>query len=385
MKIFSLALTTCFCLLFFSCSTNKDQNQYSLVENKDKLIIPIDTTISNYSTLLRYTEQGSKELIVYYNKPKHSLAMFDINDKKLLNTINFQKDGPNGVYRLIGCYVKNLDSIFVIPAYYKKVYLTDSKGSIKNIYDLTQFESIGENNLEKMDIKGDRYSPLVMSGNNLLIGTTPSENPLSPNFTKIPLGISLDIKNNKINTSFTHFPEIYTQQSFGAFHSYYYTTLTDNGKMVWSYPADKNIYVTDNKGVKVESFVTESEVSDGEISPCIAEGQEQFERYYLSNWAYDRIFYDKFRKVYYRFVLGKYTEKRTVPTLFMGSYKPFSIIILDESFKKVGETKLPENVHYIENAFVGKKGLYISNSHPDNPDNQEDQISFTCYELLKNK
>jgi hypothetical protein len=67
------------------------------------------------------------------------------------------------------------------------------------------------------------------------------------------------------------------------------------------------------------------------------------------------------------------------------SYPPLaSIIIIDKNFRKIGELKLPQNKFLVSNAFVAKEGLYISNNHPENPQMQDNKLSFTLFELAKN-
>ena len=96
--------------------------------------------------------------------------------------------------------------------------------------------------------------------------------------------------------------------------------------------------------------------------------------------------YDPFREIYYRFVvIGNDPDSRVSPQKAI-SYSPhFSIILLDKNFKKIGEVTFENNSNYVfTNSFIGLKGLYISNNHPDNPTNEEDYLSFTLFELHTN-
>ena len=63
-------------------------------------------------------------------------------------------------------------------------------------------------------------------------------------------------------------------------------------------------------------------------------------------------------------------------------FKPLYVVILDKNFRKIGEVELPDNKHYFMNYFISERGLFISNSHPHNRDNNENQLSFTCYKVF---
>lgn len=59
----------------------------------------------------------------------------------------------------------------------------------------------------------------------------------------------------------------------------------------------------------------------------------------------------------------------------------FAVMILDKDLNVLGETLMPENTYYPGNSFVSKDGLFISFSHPDNPANEEDLMSFEVFKL----
>jgi len=99
---------------------------------------------------------------------------------------------------------------------------------------------------------------------------------------------------------------------------------------------------------------------------------------------YDYILYDEHRKVYYRFVKLGIESSPQDDLEKLSSFPPLvSIIIIDDNFRKVGEVELPKGKFLFSNAFVGEEGLYISNNHPSNPEMQDDKLSFTLFELVK--
>ena len=95
---------------------------------------------------------------------------------------------------------------------------------------------------------------------------------------------------------------------------------------------------------------------------------------------YGGVFYDKYRELYYRIATGGIEEiNATFLSREIYDSKPISVIILNNKFEKIGETLLPSKTHDPLGVFVGPEGLYISNSNLENPNLQENLLSFSVY------
>ena len=64
--------------------------------------------------------------------------------------------------------------------------------------------------------------------------------------------------------------------------------------------------------------------------------------------------------------------------------KEFSIMILDENFKMLGETKFPPFTYGPQINFIREDGLYLSTSHFIREDYSDDWLRFQRIELKKN-
>ena len=100
---------------------------------------------------------------------------------------------------------------------------------------------------------------------------------------------------------------------------------------------------------------------------------------------YHHLLYDKYRDVFYRFALQPYQfPKGKLPT-GEASGQEFSIIILNNKYEIIGETRFPGNTYHYRMCFVGKKGLYLSLNNQENPCFDEDKLMFRCFTLQENK
>ena len=61
----------------------------------------------------------------------------------------------------------------------------------------------------------------------------------------------------------------------------------------------------------------------------------------------------------------------------------FSIMILDENFNILGETRFPAFTYVPHICFINKDGLYLSTSHFKREDYSDDVLRFQRIELVK--
>jgi hypothetical protein len=105
-------------------------------------------------------------------------------------------------------------------------------------------------------------------------------------------------------------------------------------------------------------------------------------RYMSGMGYYSQVLYDKFRDVYYRLYLGPIPEEeRHRKDLRVMHYRPPTMYIYDNNFRIIGETRLPENSHFLYDYFVAEEGLYFNNYHPSKEDVDENEIAYTLYKL----
>ena len=98
---------------------------------------------------------------------------------------------------------------------------------------------------------------------------------------------------------------------------------------------------------------------------------------------YWHLMYDKYRKVFYRFVRHPYEFPADRNAQFDEDRgRIFSIVILNAKYEIIGETTFPGHTYNYTLCFVGKKGLYISLNNQDNPIFSEDELFFQRLELV---
>jgi len=377
---YALKFIPCFILIFtffFSCNPTNNESNYSanLIE-KEQLILSIDSLTSNITTGLGNFLENGLEYIYFYSHPSHTILYFDLQTRMLSQQIKLTEQGPNTVHHPVDFNRVSADSMLIMPAYTKRMYLINRKGEVLKLYDFEKNLPPGAAWKSEPMFFFDRYKTKC------LIHTFPLGDQRQPNeFYSIPVGAVFDYHTEETKPNLFTYPEVYQKGNvWGSYQAIYRQTIDEKGQAILSFPMDKKVYVKSLDGVSLGEHEAACDEFTNTPKPIKENGDN--EAYNIQTDAYEDIVYDSYRKVYYRFATkgrAELPEKRVVSGAI---YKPAYVIILDKQFKKIGETKLPENRHNIQSFFVGKKGLYISDSHPDNPNNREDRLTFTCYELV---
>jgi hypothetical protein len=102
---------------------------------------------------------------------------------------------------------------------------------------------------------------------------------------------------------------------------------------------------------------------------------------------YGHILYDKYRRVYYRFVYPEteLEDNLNYLSILHSGKKEFSIMILDEAFNVLGETKFPSFSYVPHIGFINEDGLYLSVSHFMRDDYSDDWLRFERIDLIRNE
>jgi hypothetical protein len=157
----------------------------------------------------------------------------------------------------------------------------------------------------------------------------------------------------------------------------YYKCEADK-KIIFSWPASDSLLVYDTQlGTSTRKYAGSKFTKN--LTSIINSDQNQMviEDAEFKTYSYGNIIFDSYQKVYYRILNHPIKEGLTK------SWDNFtySIIILDENFRKVGETALDDRKMAPYVNFISKDGIYLSSHNFNNPELSEDEMNFTLYKL----
>jgi len=379
MKYNILALF-CLTIIFVSCHDHKPRtiidnrtyrfpSKYTLIPSKP-ILFGLDSLTNSNINNIQLFKTDSITYLTFLNKQFNSIYFYDFNTSKFKFTINIQTTGKDRVGPIVNSYyIKAFDSIYVVSRYV--VSIINHKGQIRSQMNFLKDHSKGGTALPQIF----SYAPLITKGDTLLINCVPDKiaDKTSSFYGKLCM-IKYNTRTGESSYEY-EYPEAYRDGVYGANYMVtYHTYNPDTKKIVFSFPADNDVYVS--SGENLIPYYAGGKALDS-IKPMttVRDDFEGYNKFYLQNPSYGPIFYDKFRKIYYRFALKPisaedYQAKRW--------WKKKSIVILDESFKKVGEVDVSDYVSF-KLCFINEDGLYMGTDVGDA------KIGVTLFKLQENK
>ena len=165
-----------------------------------------------------------------------------------------------------------------------------------------------------------------------------------------------------------------------------YSIVNQDGQKLISFMGDHRIYQADQNSENWTAIEAQSQYLDAQM-PFFTKAVDSrgMSEYAFAKSRYESLVYDSFRKVYYRFAYPSVLFE-TDKELRALRNRPgaFVVMVFDEDLNLLTESKFEAGTYYPTNFFVGENGLYISLSHPDNPEIQEDEMVFELIKLVQN-
>ncbi|MCX7637487.1 MAG: DUF4221 domain-containing protein [Cyclobacteriaceae bacterium] len=352
----------------------------SLMITDDKIILHADSSTLNRFDYIQYLNHHDKELLFFLNRVKNEILIYDAKKENPIHRIRVPVEGPDGAGTIQGFKVYSPDSILITSRQISKIFLIDGKGKILQSYnyrtsidgELIYPVRLGMDPYKELDLVGGKfYLPGMVEGNWLQISER--------DFVNTRICIELDTMSKKVSKLSWGYPSDYWQNGrkepvFGR--------IFDGQHFIYSFWGDEYIYVTADHLGYSKHYAGTSYLKNIQNLPK-EQTMQDYMKYIAGSGRYSTILFDLHRKVYYRWVYLPEEEKLISQDLMKSARFPSKtvIVILDSDFNWIGETKLPDERFYAANFFINKKGLYLSECHPNNDRVGEDSIIFTRLDL----
>lgn len=335
-------------ILLISCSNSKQESVFFTADLKnqiaDTLYLEKDTLTKSLPPSMTYIKSNDGENL--YAFVNYRLLKYGFPDGKLLETQEFEKEGPDGIGTWIAGYLITKDGLF---------FISDNKQIVR-----TDFEGKVLERLELPEIEGDRLSANfnTMNGNSmtwiedekkLLVLDVPFVLK-EPNLSYNDWIWVFDFETGEKSTVSFSYPKKYMEflddPELGVYSHKYVA-----GKHLISFSASDSILVLEGEkkfwvdGKSSEPLVFEK----GKVEP---QGEWMVFLPNLNSSRYKWIIHDPFQKKILRhLVLG--TEERNDLKFNRNSF-----IVLDEQLIKLGELFFTNEL-FSGSGFSTPQGLYL--------------------------
>ncbi|MDR2909956.1 MAG: DUF4221 domain-containing protein [Bacteroidales bacterium] len=353
---------------------------YYLAESEVKRILLDYETAPKPPYMQMVEDNDGKRILTFFNPHKYSIYAYDYDNGNLLRTIEYEKEGPDGILRLEGYYIKTMDSIYVHSYPMVELILTDSLGNVKKKISLRENRTDREWYLYRPQYFFSTVNPIIELNNKLILTGIKPFSIADSLIDVFRFTSCVDWGLNNVEFFNTYPKKLYGSDVNWQDPMYMqpYTAISPLGERVFSFPVSHNIYITNDDAESYRTVYGGSNVA--ETISSIDDGRartpnEVIHAHILGQDLYASILYDPYRHIYYRFMLkgipGATTEN------FYGE-KPIVVIMMDEQFNYLGETLIGNVEQWNwENTFVTREGLNIEYISVDEHD--EDYMTLKIF------
>lgn len=372
--------------LFISCAEQvKMEDRYVLqpVDNYLEYAIDDETVVPLYN--LYIFKDNGEDFLTFSNPLARTILIYNLHSGELVKKLSFEREGPNGVGgHIFGYYIKDFNHIFLPSAITTQIYLTDTTGVLKQKIDFSKTEEGLKPN--KAYYENISFSQLAFMGNSLYIPQTLNNKLGEKMIEESPIGILVDTITGKVTGFPMHYPHVIPYRNrLEVIGGMMEACQIYNGKnLIIAFNKDEKVYIVDELG-QAKSFQAKSKYLSELKFPKAPDDFSLKLKKTNETGEYRNIFYDKYRKVYYRFVAleTELDPNENFQKLLHSGRADFSIMILDENFNVLGETKFPPFTYVPHICFINEDGLYLSTSHFKREDYSDDWLRFQRIELVK--
>jgi hypothetical protein len=347
----------------------------------DSIIFKIESNIWLDACNIYLVGTSENQNLLMFNQFDLTLNIYDFDSRQKIETIQFEKEGPNSTGKnidQIGFFPINQDSFLIHNYWERKIRLFDSNAKLLSTVDLPNAElsafSTIVTHTPPFLIRRTAYFPNISQG---LLG---DKLILSDN---VPALLKLEVQNG-ITSFVGQRSKVYDEgYNIAGDNSYTFATYNPNSKkIVYSFRQDPNIYLMDIETGKTTLHDAASRFVGKPVafSKTFAEGynsensgDKKLRFYILTSGKYDKIYYDAWRKMYYRIAILPRTKTEYDEGQFNFKY---AVIILNEDMNKVGEWQVPSSRYVVSYIFPVSEGILIAREPV-----KEDELIFSVLHL----
>lgn len=368
----------CFILIFACQPKNANDwvsGKFKLENIGEKLTVLIDDNTPNVSMGLQY----SQGYLFNVNWGNNEIQIYDIDTGLKVKGLKFEIEGDQGVGQLLGFHVHNLDSIFLFSQLDPVLVLTDTSGLVKNRIRYYQPEMYSPAFVHNSYF----LSPPVLEGDDMYVKSHFQGNyreVTSEQLKANHMTFAINLQTGSVRFLKHTYPDDYLNSGLKHFEP---SMAAGGDKVVYSLFGDHRLFFASSFEDPLQ-FIAVASTHLDETLPLFPLEGERFDtqKYLQGSSRYESIIYDPFKEVYYRFGFPTYTFESDEEIRNLRSEpRGFVIMTLDKDLNIIDDQYFEGGKYMPNNVFVGEKGLYISTSHPNNPENQEDKMVFEIFEL----
>lgn len=352
-----------------SCKHNSQRVAWRTTEDS----IAIEKTLLNRTS--RFKNISNKNFLQSYNRETNEILLVDINSSKtifkVVPQINFSDDS---IGRFIQFDIYKPDSTFIITE--NRVFIINSIGEI--IYNKNLNIPVKDRGVEVVFWDNDNQFPLYYDSlkKELLLRAMCNCYYMESKYFQRKVEATLNLGTGEIAFLNYSFPRRYLEHSYG---QAVFPFREVNGPLnVISFQNEDSLYVFNRETNHLAAFTCKSSYQGIDFIPFDTSYQDDIERikeHLTVSPMYQKIIFDKFRNVYYRFFIKEQPLKNS-SGIYHGLFdRDIIIMVLTKDFKIISEKNIG-NSYLWYYSFVSEKGLHIRKYVKDKLINTDEKYQY---------
>lgn len=379
-------LILCIILPALSCDTENIASSKALKCNSEQEFQEVTNTvvetirIKNDSLVGLYSktsiiEDDNQEYLLGTNLMLNRIEMFNLSTGEYEKTIKTNTPLELNQSPLMEAQIISLDSIVLFGFGGRMVIMNEAEETIDH-WDFSKLITPSDT-LSGVGALNNSES-FFFQNNSVYIRAQPPFNwDQNVEFYKSPFMIEFDFRKDKVISYLGKFPELITSDSKYYFYNDYKFSWIQSAQnpyqLIISYRRSDCLQIFDLKTEEILYISAKSKyLNEFELIPRNGESQD-VRKILVTQGTYQNLLYDKFRNVYYRIVSHSQPFKNEqTDSVNNAAIRPFSIIILDENLRYLGETVIDKYEKYsYANPTISTKGILFPVY-----DNDENVVTF---------
>ncbi|WP_111669104.1 DUF4221 family protein [Algoriphagus litoralis] len=365
-----------FVLILIGCTSEKETKaelEFVLTDTYRTFPFPDDFGRSDL-----YFQSLSDQYFFLFDYGSLQLLTYSIPNGKLLNSVKFEREGPEGVgSNVAGIFVQSPDEIYLTTAV-NTLYKFDGEGNLvqKSEINLDDLEEKGISLFSNIFIPGKDgfyFAALPMQFD--WTSLTPEQLTQTPNLMRYDTL-------SRTFTPISYFPQEFVGDNLNK-SIFPLLTLGPDGMPIVNMNF-RDIYRIDG-GKVIASFAGHSGFPNDpptSNSPKLFEDMDELMKMINHVDIYSDLFYLESQDLMVRAAKFEDIPENVLDTeAFMPSR--WGLVFLDSDYNKVGELELEADRFYGKYIFGDKDGIWVSTDHQDHPDFSEDFLRFQLIEVRK--
>ena len=372
-------------LLLSACTSSPQKSSANYVvdlEERKKITLPIDERTYYLSQSIFQFEKDGKEFLHFENteRNQYNLIFFDLVNQCEHKRVNLSKHGPNEIIGLLGSRTYGDSIIFLFEHNIGRTSIINDEGQVMRRYPM----QVADGKFVYNMVNSYYYEPSFIKDSKIYLSQGLLNRGIKKDDWKdIHMFASLDLHSGAVERIPLYYPSIFNKDVYnpGGGYSFTYDYNYKEERLVCSFQGYDSLMVSDDlKTVKwfdgrsryLMNLRPEVLEATGKVATMVK---------FKERAKYSHIMYDKYRDVYYRFAEHPYELSPDESPYVEPNGREFSVIVFNDQFEIIGETKFPGNKYFYKMSFVGRDGLYISENNEANPEFDENKLVFACFGL----